>query len=64
VDVEKDGLVSFGLARELADHLGARYTRIEELKAADLVKAVREADGNTIFIFVLPAYPCSTLLTR
>jgi magnesium chelatase subunit D len=45
VDVEKDGLVSFGLARELAGHLGARYTRIEELKAADLVKAVREVGG-------------------
>ena len=42
VDVEKEGLLSFGLARELASHLGARYTRLEELKAADLVKAMRE----------------------
>lgn len=43
VDVERAGLVRFGLARDLAQELGAQYRRIEDLKARDLVDAVRGA---------------------
>lgn len=41
VDVERDGFLSFGLARDLAAVLGAEYYRIEDLKADVLVEAVR-----------------------
>ncbi len=41
VDVEKDGFLSFGLARELAAVLEAEYYKIEDLKADALVEAVR-----------------------
>jgi magnesium chelatase subunit D len=41
VDVEKEGFLSFGLARRLAAALGARYFRVEDLKAETLVQAVR-----------------------
>lgn len=46
VDVEKDGLVTFGLARELALALGAEYYRIDDLKAGKLVQVVREMQGS------------------
>ncbi|MCL4440863.1 MAG: putative cobaltochelatase, partial [Firmicutes bacterium] len=41
VDVEKDGLVTFGLARELAGALGAEYYRLDDLKSDSLVQVVR-----------------------
>ncbi len=41
VDVEKDGFLSFGLARRLADSLGAEYYKIDDLRADVLVGAVR-----------------------
>jgi magnesium chelatase subunit D len=41
VDVEKEGFLSFGLARRLAAALGAAYYRIEDLKADVLVEVVR-----------------------
>ncbi|MDO9631277.1 MAG: VWA domain-containing protein, partial [Humidesulfovibrio sp.] len=41
VDVEKAGLVRFGLAQDLAADLGAQYFRIEDLKARDLVDVLR-----------------------
>lgn len=42
VDVERSGLVSFGLARQLSVQMGARYFRIEDLKADTLVEILRE----------------------
>ena len=42
IDVEKAGLVSFGLARDLSDRMGARYFKIEDLKANDLLDALQE----------------------
>lgn len=42
VDVEKSGFLVFGLARELAAGLGARYYKIDDLKADTLVQAVRQ----------------------
>ncbi|RKO66566.1 putative cobaltochelatase [Desulfofundulus salinus] len=42
IDVEKDGFITFGLARELAFALGAEYYKIDDLKADTLVQAVRE----------------------
>jgi magnesium chelatase subunit D len=41
VDVEKAGLVRFGLAQNLAAELGAQYFRIEDLHARDLVEVLR-----------------------
>jgi len=41
VDAEKEGFLHFGLARRLAETLGAAYYRIEDLRATTLVEAVR-----------------------
>jgi magnesium chelatase subunit D len=41
VDVEKAGLIRFGLAQGLAADMGAQYFRIEDLKARDLVDVLR-----------------------
>ncbi|MGQ9512982.1 VWA domain-containing protein, partial [Thermodesulfitimonas sp.] len=41
VDVEREGVLNFGLARRLAAALGATYFRVEDLKADVLVQAVR-----------------------
>jgi magnesium chelatase subunit D len=42
VDVEKEGFVTFGLARDLAQILGSSYYKIDELKADTLVQAVKQ----------------------
>jgi magnesium chelatase subunit D len=42
IDTEPEGVMAFGLARELAVHLGAGYHRIEDLKARDIVTALRQ----------------------
>jgi len=42
VDVEKSGLISFGLAHQLSIRMGARYFRIEDLKADTLLDVLRE----------------------
>jgi magnesium chelatase subunit D len=42
VDVERAGLVRFGLAESLATEMGAQYYRIEDLKARDLVDVLRQ----------------------
>jgi magnesium chelatase subunit D len=41
IDVEKPGVVTFGLARELCARLGGRYFRIDDLKAADILDALK-----------------------
>jgi magnesium chelatase subunit D len=41
VDTEEAGLVTFGLARELAGDLGAQYFKIDDLKAQSLVNIVK-----------------------
>lgn len=45
IDVEKKGFLSFGLAKKLAQNLGAEYYKIEDLKADTLVEAVRSNIG-------------------
>ena len=42
IDVEKAGMISFGLARQLSDQMGARYFKIEDLKTNDLLEAIRD----------------------
>lgn len=42
IDVEKDGLITFGLARKLAQTLGGDYYKIDDLKADTLVQAVKQ----------------------
>lgn len=41
IDTEPEGVTAFGLARELAEYMGAGYYRIEDLKARDIVEALR-----------------------
>ena len=43
VDVEKPGLISFGLAHQLSARMGARYFKIEDLQADTLVSVLRES---------------------
>ncbi|MCX7822854.1 MAG: putative cobaltochelatase [Syntrophobacterales bacterium] len=43
VDTEKRGIVQFGLARKLAEVMEAPYFRIEDLRAENLVKIIKEA---------------------
>lgn len=45
IDVEKKGFLSFGLAKKLAENLGAEYCKIDDLKADTLVEAVRNNIG-------------------
>ena len=42
VDVEKSGLISFGLAHQLSVQMGSKYFKIEDLKADTLVDVLRE----------------------
>jgi magnesium chelatase subunit D len=42
VDVEKQGLISFGLSHQLSNRMGAKYFKVEDLKADTLVNALRE----------------------
>ena len=42
IDVEKAGMISFGLACQLSVQMGARYLKIDDLKANDLLEAIRE----------------------
>ncbi len=42
VDVEKSGMISFGLAHQLSIRMGAGYFKIEDLKADTLVNVLRE----------------------
>lgn len=42
VDTEKRGIVQFGLARRLADVMEAPYFRIEDLRAENLVRIIKE----------------------
>ena len=42
VDVERSGLISFGLAHQLSVRMGSRYFKIEDLKADTLVDVLRE----------------------
>ena len=42
VDVEKPGLISFGLAHQLSVQMGAKYFKIEDIQADTLVEVLRE----------------------
>jgi magnesium chelatase subunit D len=42
VDVERPGMVSFGLARQVAQALGAAYARVDELSAGSLARRVTQ----------------------
>ena len=45
VDVERPGIMAFGLARDLAERMGAHHYHVDELQARDLV---RLAGGNAL----------------
>jgi magnesium chelatase subunit D len=42
IDTESQGMVNFGLARNLAVSMNARYFKIEDLKADTLLNVVKE----------------------
>ena len=42
VDVEQAGLISFGLAHQLSVQMGARYFKIEDLKADTLIEVLQK----------------------
>ncbi|MGM9571278.1 MAG: putative cobaltochelatase [bacterium] len=42
IDVEKKSLITFGLAKKLADLLGGQYYKLEELQADNIVQAVND----------------------
>lgn len=41
IDVEKQGLITFGLAGDLAAHLGAAYYQVDDLRADEVVQVLR-----------------------
>ena len=46
IDVEKPGVITFGLAREVCERMGGKYFRIDDLKAEALVGAITGAFEN------------------
>jgi len=46
IDTEDSGVVTFGLARKLADRLGAEYFKIEDLKASDILGVINRSNNN------------------
>jgi magnesium chelatase subunit D len=42
IDVEKAGLLSFGLARQLAAQMGSKYFKVEDLKAEKIIEVLRD----------------------
>jgi len=42
IDVEKQGLISFGLSHQLSNRMGAKYFKVDDLKADTLVEVLRE----------------------
>jgi len=42
IDVERAGMISFGLACQLSVQMGARYFKIDDLKANNLLEAIQE----------------------
>ncbi|QSZ28195.1 VWA domain-containing protein [Aceticella autotrophica] len=43
IDVEKDNFITFGLAKEIADLMDAKYYKIDNLKAETIIDAVKES---------------------
>jgi magnesium chelatase subunit D len=43
IDVEKDNFITFGLAKEIADLMDAKYYKIDNLKAQTIIDAVKES---------------------
>jgi len=46
IDVEKKGLISFGLAEKIAGKMQAQYFQIEDLRADTLVQAIESVTGK------------------
>ncbi|OBR96983.1 MULTISPECIES: putative cobaltochelatase [Clostridium] len=42
IDVEKENLVTFGLAKKLSQNIGGKYFKIEDLKANNLIEVLKE----------------------
>lgn len=46
IDIEKSGIMSFGIAKRLADALGGKYFKLDELRSDDIINIVR-ASGKS-----------------
>ena len=40
LDIERKGAMSFGIAREMAQRMGAIYQKIETLKSDSIIRAI------------------------
>ncbi|RDY25028.1 VWA domain-containing protein [Romboutsia maritimum] len=46
IDIEKSGLMSFGIAKELAKNIGAEYIKIDDLKSESIIKSINNFRGE------------------
>ena len=46
IDIEKKGLMSFGIAKELAKNLDAQYIKIDDLKSELIVNSINNFRGE------------------
>lgn len=46
IDIEKKGLMSFGIAKELAKNLEAQYVKIDDLKSESIVNSINNFRGE------------------
>ena len=45
IDIEKDGLMKIGTAKDFADVLGAKYCKIDDLKKDKILEAVKALEN-------------------
>ncbi|MPM39665.1 hypothetical protein SDC9_86299 [bioreactor metagenome] len=46
IDIEKSGLMSFKIAKELAKSIGAEYVKIDDLKSQSIIKSINDFRGE------------------
>ena len=46
IDIEKNGIMRFGIAKELAKNLGAKYIKINDLKCESIVNSINNFRGE------------------
>ena len=46
IDIEKSGLMSFSIAKELAENIGGEYIKIDDLKSESILKSIKNFKGE------------------
>lgn len=46
IDIEKSGLMSFKIAKELAKNIGAEYVKIDDLKSQSIINSINDFRGE------------------